>query len=284
MTKAGGAALTGVVAVSAGGVHSCARTSDGAAWCWGRNAYGILGDGTTTDRLGAVQVTKSGGGALTGVTAVSAGKGYHSCARTSDGAAWCWGYNAYGQLGDGTTTDRLRAVRVTRAGGSVLSTVASVSAGGYHSCARTRAGAWCWGSNGAGRLGDGTMTSRLRAVRVTDPSGDALTEATAVSAGLNHSCARTREGAARCWGPNGYGQLGNGTTTDRPWAVRVQKSGGAALLGVTAVSAGDFHGCARTTAGAAWCWGSNDSGKIGDGTTTDRHRAVRVVATWAPSP
>jgi Alpha-tubulin suppressor and related RCC1 domain-containing proteins len=166
--KAGGGSLTGVTSVGAGGQSDCASTSDGSAWCWGVNDNGELGNGTTTASSGAVRVTRSSGGNLTGVSTVTVAINVYSCARTTDGSAWCWGVNGSGQLGDGTTIERHRAVRVTAAGGGNLARVSSVSAGAYNTCARTNDGsAWCWGGNDSGQLGDGTTTDRHRAVRVT---------------------------------------------------------------------------------------------------------------------
>ncbi len=286
VTKSDGSVLAGVTAVSAGGFHSCARTSDGSAWCWGRNENGQLGNGTTTQRTRAVRVTKAGGGALVGVTATSAGF-FHSCARTSDGAAWCWGSNWAGQLGNGTTTQRTRAVQVVKSGGGFLTGVAIISAGSAHSCARASAGAaWCWGANELGEVGDGTTTQRTRAVQVVKAGGGVLAGVTAVSAAFYRlfSCAQTRDAAAWCWGENVFGQLGDGTTTQRTRAVQVVKSGGGFLTGVAVISAGSAHSCARTSDGAAWCWGCNGAGQLGYGTTTDRHRAVPVAATWATAP
>jgi alpha-tubulin suppressor-like RCC1 family protein len=282
VTKSDGAPPTGVTAVSAGVGPSCARTSDGAAWCWGGNWDGGLGDGTTTHRSRAVRVTRKGGANLTGVTAVSAGDN-HSCGRADDGAGWCWGANWYGQLGDGTTEDRTRAVRVTMPGGAPLTGSTGVTPGGTFSCSSTAGGAaWCWGGNWNGELGDGTTTHRSRAVRVTKIGGAALNGVTEVGTGGMHSCARRSDGTAWCWGSNWAGRLGDGSTTDRHRAIRVTKKGGASLTGVTAVSAGDAHSCARGSDGTVWCWGSNMSGQLGDGTTTERPRAVRVVAGWAP--
>jgi alpha-tubulin suppressor-like RCC1 family protein len=274
-----------ITAISAGGFgYTCAATTDGAAWCWGGNSSGQLGNGTTTDSLVGVRVTKAGGANLTGVTALSAGLD-HTCARTSDGAAWCWGTNRQGQLGDGTTRVRTRAVRVTKTGGGYLTGITAVSAAGSlgqpefaDTCARTSDGsAWCWGSNNTAQLGDGSTTDRHRAVRVTKAGGGYLTGVTAISAGGGASCARTSNGAAWCWGLNGAGQLGDGTSILRKRAIRVTKAGGGYLTAVTAISAGGVSACARTSDGAAWCWGDNEFGSLGDGTTTERKRAVRVT-------
>jgi len=223
VTLVGGGLLAGATAISAGGSQACVRTSSGTALCWGYNNHGQLGDGTTTDRHGAVQVTKKGGSPLTRVTAISAGTGYYTCARTSDGAAWCWGDDRDGELGDGGRTDRHSAVRVNKAKGAPLTGVSTISAAIAHACVRTTSGAaWCWGpNNGAGQLGDGSTKGRLYPVQVSRTKQAKLAGVSAIDVGGYQSCARTSDGAAWCWGYNGTGQLGDGTTTDRTRAVRV---------------------------------------------------------------
>jgi hypothetical protein len=130
-----------VAAIAVGGTHSCALTTAGAVRCWGDNYYGQLGDGSTTQRTTPVAVSGLG----SGVAAIAAGQSSgHTCALTTAGAAHCWGYNTNGQLGDGSTTNRLTPVAVSGLG----SGVAAIVAGGYQSCARTTAGAVrCWGRN-----------------------------------------------------------------------------------------------------------------------------------------
>jgi alpha-tubulin suppressor-like RCC1 family protein len=254
---------SGVAAVSTGGVHSCALTPGGALFCWGSNGSGQIGDGTTTDRLTPVSVS----GLSSGVAAVSAGN-LHSCALTTAGAVRCWGFNVSGRLGDGTTTQQQTPVPVS----GLSSGVVAVAAGGEHSCALTTAGAVrCWGSNFAGQLGDGTTTTRLTPVPVSGLSSGVA----AISVDNAHSCALTTAGAVLCWGGNFFGQLGDGTTTNRLTPVPV--SGLAS--GVAAISGGDNHSCALTTAGAVRCWGANADGGLGDGTTTDR---LTPVATLHP--
>jgi prepilin-type N-terminal cleavage/methylation domain-containing protein len=197
-------------------------------------------------------------------TQISAG-GSHSCAVLTDGTAMCWGYNNYGQLGDGTTTDRFTPVDVS----GLTSGVASISAGDYHSCALLNDGTVkCWGGNNYGQLGDGSTTNRSTPV---DVSG--LTSGVAsISAGSEHTCAVTTTGGAKCWGRNNYGRLGDGTTTNRSTPVDVS----GLTSGVASISAGVQHTCAVTATGGAKCWGWNGSGRLGDGTTTSSNTPVTV--------
>ena len=228
--------------------------------CWGWNASGQLGDGTTTSRLMPAAVS----GLASGVVAVTAA-GWHSCAVTTTGAVRCWGSNDNGQLGDGTTTWRVTPVGVTGLG----SGVAAVSASGGHTCALTFGGAVVvLGQQRWGQLGDGTTTSRSSPVAVSGLGSGAV----AVAAASRHTCALTGAGAVVCWGHNDTGQLGDGTTTTRPTPVAVSGLGG----GVVAVTAGYGHTCALTDAGAVWCWGQNDYGQLGDGTTTNALVPVAV--------
>ncbi len=190
---------SGVKAVSAGLGYTCAVTLAGAVKCWGDNTYGQLGNGTTTSSAVPVGVVGLG----SGVVAVSAGE-FHSCAVTLAGAVKCWGFNAVGELGDGTTAQSVAPVGVVGLGSGVV----AVSASRSDSCAVTSLGAVkCWGY---GDLGAGASTQSAVPVGVVGLGSGAV----AVSAGGHHSCVRTSAGAVRCWGDNAQGELGVGATSE----------------------------------------------------------------------
>jgi alpha-tubulin suppressor-like RCC1 family protein len=257
---------SGVVAIAAGNDHTCARTSGGGVKCWGSNGSGQLGDGTTTYRLTPVNVV----GLSSGVIAIATG-GWHTCALTSSGGVRCWGFNLFGQLGDGTTTSRSTPVNVV----GLSSGVAAIAAGELHTCARTTTGGVrCWGDNSSGQLGDGTTTDRSIPVNVVGLSSGVA----AIAAGSYHTCALISGGGVRCWGNNWYGQLGDGTWTSRNTPVDVV----GLSSGVVAVTAGKWHTCALTSGGGVKCWGYNYDGQLGNGEMGYRTTPVDVVEVRAP--
>lgn len=250
--------------LAAGAAHTCGLRSDGEIYCWGTNANGRLGSGLFELERLLVPGLVIGGPYLS----VYATSGAHTCALKSDGAAWCWGFNGGGRLGDGTQVDRAGPVPV--AGGL---TWQHLAVGVGHTCGINTAGAgYCWGEGGSGQLGTGTAANQPLPVPITG----GLTLA-AVTAGGAHSCGLTPAGAAWCWGDNGSGQVGDGTDEFRlvPTAV----IGGQAF---SALSAGGSHTCGRTTAGVAVCWGNNSQGQVGDGTTTTRGGPVAVKPPGIP--
>ncbi|PYP20674.1 MAG: hypothetical protein DMD53_09895 [Gemmatimonadetes bacterium] len=258
-------------AVTASGLHTCGLTIvTGAAYCWGANGSGQLGDGTMTNRSSPVLVQAPAGVSFAAVT----GGDLHTCGLATglSAAAYCWGGNGSGQLGDGTMTSRSSPVLVQAPAGVSF---AAVTGGAAHTCGLTTglsAAAYCWGGNGSGQLGDGTMTSRSSPVLVQAPAGVSFA---AVTAGAAHTCGVTAAGTAYCWGDNGFGQLGDGTTTSQSSPVLVQAPPGVSFAAVTG---GVADTCGVTAAGIAYCWGRNLEGQLGDGTTTNRLTPVLVQA------
>jgi alpha-tubulin suppressor-like RCC1 family protein len=201
----------------------------------------------------------------------------HSCAITA-GVLSCWGSNGDGQLGDGTFDDALVAVPVADVdAGFVNADVTAVTAGGAHTCAITSGTLYCWGDNSSGRLGDGTDSGRTVPTRVADVDGGFTNaDVTAVAAGADHTCAIS-SGTVYCWGDNGTGRLGDGTTTERLVPTRVADvTGGFTNADVTAVAAGDRHSCAVAD-GIVHCWGRNSDGQLGDDGGSNSSVAVRVA-------
>ena len=188
---------------------------------------------------------------------------FHTCAAQGLGQAYCWGHNGYGQLGDGSATNRGRAVTV-----SGVTDATYATAGWYHSCVRQATGeVACWGLNTNGQLGVGDLSSRRTPTTVTG-----LSDATTVEARHAHTCAIRRTGQLVCWGDNAEGQLGDGTMLDRNAPVAVP-----GMTNVVAVALGDFHTCAVLQTGAVACWGKNNEGQLGDGTMTRRTTPTAVM-------
>ncbi len=258
----GGLAFT---AISAGGNHTCALTVEAATYCWGNNSAGQLGNGTTTDA--SIPVPVSGGLHFAGI---SARGGFHSCGLSTDGAAFCWGYNGSGQLGDGSLSDATNPVPV---GGGL--TFSSISAGYYWTCgvALGHAG-YCWGLNDFGELGNGGAANATSPVLV---NGD-LALSAIDAGGAYHTCALTTFGAGYCWGLNIYGELGDGNTENTSSPVPV--AGG---ITFSTIGAGAYFSCALSAADGAYCWGHNEHGELGDGTTTDASTPVAVQG-WSSLP
>jgi len=255
-----------IVTVAAGRAHSCAVEVSGNVLCWGRNEEGALGNGSTVQSESPVAVRDLGQATDVAVGGNEVGWQSHSCAIRAPNEVWCWGFNQFGQLGDGSTTSRTTPVAVAG-----ITAPSSIAVGDLHTCVvRILDGrALCWGSNARGQVGDGTTDDRTEPVLVPGVSG-----VVHVAAGSTHSCARTQAGAVYCWGGNDDGQLGDGTTDDRPMPTRVGGTGR-----VLDVAASRGHTCVvreYDTPGEAYCWGANGVGQLGDGTREGRSTPVRV--------
>jgi len=228
---------------------------DGTVSCWGANPFGQIGNGTTGAAFSPALVS----GVINAV-AVAAG-GAHSCAVLVDGTARCWGANSSGQLGDNGVSGGHSLTPVVVSG---LANAVAIVAGESHSCALLADGSVrCWGANGAGELGNGTTTNRLTPGPVTG-----ITAAAAVVGGQGHSCVILVDGTARCWGSNSDGQLGDGTTSRRLTPVRVEDGSVEGLKDIVAMSGGGSHSCALLVDSTMRCWGDNEFGQLGTGTTS----------------
>jgi alpha-tubulin suppressor-like RCC1 family protein len=195
---------SGVTAIAASDIHTCALTSGGVK-CWGDNTYGRLGNRSTANRLTPVDVADL----TSGVIAIAAGYA-DTCALTIRGGVKCWGSNTSGQLGDGTFDTSYTPVNVV----GLASGVSAIAAGDDHTCALTaRGGVKCWGLN----LGNGSMSLSYKPVDVTGLTSGVK----AIAAGKGHTCAFMSAGAVKCWGWNAFGQLGDGTTSDKSIPVNV---------------------------------------------------------------
>jgi alpha-tubulin suppressor-like RCC1 family protein len=260
-------------ALSSGFDHTCGLTPGGAAYCWGANDLGQLGNNRSTTAAPFVPV-----GVVGGLTFSSLSSGAtHTCALTAGGAAYCWGFNGNGQLGNNSTTDS--PVPVAVAGGLTFS---SIGMGDYHTCGVTTTGAaYCWGLNIYGQLGNGATTGPQQCNSSNfgpapcSPAPGAVAGGlafTSVSGGFDHACGLTPQGAAFCWGRNDAGQLGTGTSADSYAPVPVV--GG---LAFSSLSAGGNSSCGLTTGRLAYCWGGNAFGQLGNGSTGSSAVPVKVA-------
>ncbi|MBK9740799.1 MAG: fibronectin type III domain-containing protein [Actinobacteria bacterium] len=264
-----GGALAGkqVVQVATGAEHACALTKDGLVACWGKGSGGALGNQPSASSNVPVAVFAAGVLAGQTITQISAG-GDFTCAVAS-GAVFCWGANAGGQLGDGTTTSRPIPVKAVASGASALAgkTVTEVSAGLDHACALSSdATLACWGSNVTQQVIPSTTVKQVLIPTVADQGDLAGRRVTQVSAGAQITCA-VASGSVVCWGLNQSGQMANGPVSTTPQAVPslVTTKAPSALAGktVATVSSGLGHVCAVTTDGAIACWGWGNTGQLG---------------------
>ena len=269
------AGITDATAITTGWDHSCALHQDGAITCWGINWNGQLGNGTKTPYLIDDSADPSVPVRVTGIvdaTAITAGS-QHSCALRQTGAISCWGDNGAGQLGNGQSTGYWKSISDWKdgttdssvpVGADGITDATAITADGGHSCALHQDGTiTCWGSNWNGQLGNGAK-SYFSSVPV-GVSG--ITDATAITAGFDHSCVLHQTGAISCWGANDAGQLGNGQSgEDADSSVPVKVNG---ITDATAIAAGgnqfNSHSCALHQTGAVSCWGANDAGQLGNG-------------------
>ena len=269
LTQVGQAGQGGGAGVySAGRFHSLAVKADGSAWAWGYNAYGQLGNNTTTNAPSPIAVP-----GLATVAAVAAGA-YHSVAAKADGTVWAWGSNTSGMLGNNTTTQSKVPVQSQGVAG-----VVSVKAGDAHSLALKADGTvWVWGDNTYGQLGNNNpaVTRSLVPVQVPGLSGISV-----IAAGANFNLAVGSDGSVWAWGQGSSGQVGNGGTAHvfSPFKIPGLANAITVSVGDAGASGGGYHALALAKDGAVWAWGANASGQLGDGTTVGRSVPVKVATT-----
>ncbi len=278
------------IRVYAGWFHTCAVSALGESKCFGRNNYGQLGIGSTTQR-------GDGGNEMgDSLVAIDWGTGfkvedmclgyYHTCALSTDGVTKCLGRNDYGQLGQGTTTTR--GDSTSELGDNLLATelgddfdTVQLECGSYFTCARSSGGELkCWGEGDHGQLGQGDTFRRGDGSGEMGNSLPAINlgfgfEAATMSAGTEFVCALSTSGTLRCWGENNNGQLGVGDRTDRGTTPALSGDNVPAVdLGsnftISDVAAGYAFACATSTSGTMKCWGNNGNGQLGQATTTQR--------------
>lgn len=249
--------------MSTGYYHTCGITPDHQAYCWGSNQFGALGDGTMTDHSTPVPV--AGGHQF---RQIDVGTVFTCAVRYGDDRGYCWGENRFGQLGNGSTSDSPTLTPTAIAGGL---TFKQVVAGDVHACgiSTTTNRAYCWGANFNGRLGDSTTVTRPKPTRVAAGTR----QFQQINAGWAHTCAVTTTGKAFCWGYGQLGQLGIGRTTGGSLWPRAVVGG----LTFRRVTTGRDHICGETPGSRAYCWGVNDRGQLGTGTTTSTLSPVPVT-------
>ncbi len=266
-----------------GGSHTCGLAADGKAYCWGSDFGGALGNGGTSQNSqspSAVSTTPIAGNKA--FVKVGAGWG-HTCAVTADGVPYCWGYDAYGQLGDGGTAQSSQSPSaVDTSAFSGNRAFVQVSGGTYHTCGLAADGAvYCWGYDLEGQLGNGGGSTDTQSPAAVDVSSIAGLRAFVQStAGGGQACGLTAEGVAYCWGDDFYGELGDGGTSsdaDSPSAVDTSTiSGNKAFVKLVA---GARQTCGLTADGKAYCWGYDGDGQLGNGGVVGNSRSPSAVDT-----
>jgi alpha-tubulin suppressor-like RCC1 family protein len=250
----------GVSQIVGGDGHTCALLN-GSVSCWGDNTYGQLGNGTTSPSWVAVAVQ----GLPARVRSIAAAS-VSTCAVLVNGDAYCWGYNDYGQLGDGTTQNQSLPARVQG-----LGAVSTIAPGVEHTCALVGDQVYCWGRNSFGQLGTGDQVDSAAPRLVQGFTGGVTT---LLSGGQNFNCAIVTGGSVQCWGQDLRGQLGDNRASGSLSTVPVQVVG--LTSGITALHAGYIHACASNGTTIS-CWGWGSAGQLGNGASLQSNVPVSVV-------
>jgi len=260
--------------MSLGGYHTCTvNTDDNLLLCWGLNDHGQLGDGTTANKL-EPEIISYGSEDPDNIfiQEIELGLSYTTCAIDNLRNLLCWGNNEFGQVGDGSNTDRYTPTLIL--GGSESFYVESVVVGQEHSCMTTNLDDFgCWGRNNHGQIGDGTNVDKNSPTLV-----DTGSVVQSYALGGSHTCAIVISGELKCWGLNAFGQIGDAEYTNKNSPINVVGVFRFGTRTATKISLGTFHTCAIDDEDNAWCWGWNQYGQLGDGSTINRSTPVPVVS------
>lgn len=262
------AGVTDATTIAVGSDFACARLRSGEVDCWGNNSgAGRLGDGTTTDHCMPRAITGINDAASLALARAS------GCVARGRAGVSCWGANQFGQLGTGsrtTSVDMGSSTPVGVIGLPAMTDAVSVAVSDSASCALLSTGAFtCWGGDDPTIYRDGSLTRR------DVPGPPQGSRSIQIALGALHACTLSAAGVVSCWGDNAHGQLGDGAAA----LMRVTAGPVPVPERVTALAAAGNRTCAIGVTGALYCWGANDTGQVGDGTTTDREMPVRVMLT-----
>lgn len=263
-----------VVSVACGGYHTVAIDRFGAAYAWGYNNHGQLGNSTRTDTTTPIRVYIGPMGTV-GVRAISCGL-YHTAAIDANGNLYTWGNNIFGQLGRGGAWEAPAQVPRTH---FAQSNIVAVACGSIHTAAVDSSGnVYTWGFNGAGELGNNAAPSVSNQTPILISSYGSLSGKTivAIACGGYHTAALDSTGVVHTWGYNGYGQLGNGTTTNSKVPVSLSAQGSLSGKTIAAIACGNTHTVALDTLGGLHAWGLNGTGQLGNGTTTNSSTPIAI--------
>jgi len=258
--------VTNAVAMAGGIYHTVVLLRDGTVRAWGNNRYGQLGNGAKTQSFTPVEVRLASGQLLSNVVEIAAGD-YHSVARLKDGTVWSWGWNLYGQLGDGTQVDSPNPVQVIGLPAAATALTARFRGSGVILADANRT-MRLWGDNEGGQLGIGNNDGRFS----TPVQPLVIADAVALDAGDHHNMVVLGNGQIWAWGRNAEGQLGDGTGVASPLPVQVK-----GINNAVAVTGGDIHSCALLADRTAKCWGRNVAGELGNGRTGSSKEPVNVL-------
>jgi alpha-tubulin suppressor-like RCC1 family protein len=266
--------------ISAGGHYTCGLTPVGHAYCWGMNSAGELGieKGQTPGVPFPVNAPKDERVLTLSIISTSFS---HTCGLTLTGKAYCWGENYSGELGNNDFNYYQRQIGIPIPVsppelGNAL-TFSNISSGSGFTCGLTLTGkAYCWGTSKEGALGN-TITSSSP-IAIDNVIGKTPITFSSITTGNSHTCALNLKGAAYCWGNNEYGELGNSSTKNSNIPIEVSVPKDESSIIFNSISTFEQHTCGLSTSGKAYCWGANEYGQLGNGSTTNSSVPIAVAS------